>query len=504
MADFTIENRQVKPAVYPIFQNENDTTVLKFTLDRYIYDDAVDLRNYKAYAVVSINGLIDMTELSSVYDDKTDTLTVEWNVQEYSLREAGAIQYQIVFKENADDGENTGVYYTYKAILMNRSSINADDHITANYPTLLKQWLDRIAQLSGDLNKGFVYIPYGTSIPPSERLENSMYWQWDNEDETEGHFEDYQGNALTFSQYKEKTKYLANQDLLGDMTNFADQHYITAGADIKNAPIANSYCLVKQYDTDSTNRFIQEVQIPDSNNVVRTFVRCVTGDKEHGIDKVGGWRELATTTELDAQIKTLSVNFEGKINSERSRAILAETANADAIIDLDSKVIHKDGEETINGAKTFSVSPKVPTAATTSNDTTTASTAFVKTTVTTAVNNAKSGVYDWTCLYSGSIDTGDIRLNQSFMNFDRMVVFSSSDGGGHIVNNDYSTFIFNKMMNGSVAGAGGANGVLLAMSGYGDGWVICNYSNGSTETFFKVLDEGIRIFSIYGYNIQKR
>lgn len=302
MADFTIENRQIKPAVFPIFQNENDTTVLKFELDNYIHDDSVDLRNYKAYAVVSVNGLIDMTELASKFDEESDTLTVEWNVQEYSLRESGAIQYQIVFKEDAESGENTGVYYTYKAILMNRVSINADDHITANYPTLLKQWLDRIAQLTGDANKGFVYIPYGESIPPSERLQNAMYWQWDDADETTGHFEDYNGNLLTFSQYSERTKHLTNQDLLGEMTNHADQNYISTGSAIKNAPISNSYCLVKQYDTDSTNRFIQEVQIPDNNNVVRTFVRCITGDKKNGIDKVGEWREL---------VSSVSPNFTG-------------------------------------------------------------------------------------------------------------------------------------------------------------------------------------------------
>ena len=318
--DLTIENRHVKPGVYPIFQNENNTTVLKFTLDSYIHDDTIDLRNFKAYAVTSINGRIDMTELSSKYDAAEDALTLEWNVQEYSLREPGAIQYQIVFKESADDGENTGVYYTYKAILLNRSSILADEHITANYPTLLKQWLDRIEQLSGDLNKGFVYIPYGTSIPPSERLENSMYWQWDNAEETEGHFEDNQGNKLTFSQYKEKTKYLANQDLLGEMTNFADQHYITAGSDVKNAPITTAYCLVKQYDSESTDRFIQEVQIPDSNNVVRTFVRCVTGDKENGISKVGAWRELVTDVDVDSKIKTV----ESKITVEENRAKAAE------------------------------------------------------------------------------------------------------------------------------------------------------------------------------------
>lgn len=306
--EFTIENRQIKPAVANIiFQNESDTTVLKFTLASYIHDDTIDLRNYTAYAVTSQNGLIDMTELEPSYDESTDTLTVSWNVQEYSTREAGAIQYQIVFKENTDDGENTAVYYSYKAILINRESINADDHITANYPTLLKQWLDRINQLAGGADKGFFYIPYGEEMPPSTRLDGTLYWQWDNADNTAGHFEDDDGNVLTFSQYKERTKYLPNQDLLGDMTNtgYADQHYITAGASIQNAPIANSYCLVKQYDSESTNRFIQEVQVPENDNTVRTFVRCVTGHADYGTEKVGEWRELATQTWVESKFNAL-------------------------------------------------------------------------------------------------------------------------------------------------------------------------------------------------------
>ena len=300
--DLTIENRQIKPAVVNLFQFEDGTTTLNFTLDSYIHDDTVDLRNYKAYAVTSVNGHIDMTELESDYDDEADKLVLSWKVREYSLREEGHVLFQIVFKENADDGENTGVYHTYKAVIICRESIEVDERIVSDYPTLLKQWLDRINQLAGGADKGFFYIPYGETIPPTERLDGTLYWQWENEENTAGHFEDDDGNVLTFSQFKEKTKYLPNQDLLGEMTNSesADQHYITAGSAIKNAPIKNSYCLVRQYDSESTNRFIQIVQVPDGNNVVRTFVRCVTGHKDYGIEKVGEWRELATDDDLNA------------------------------------------------------------------------------------------------------------------------------------------------------------------------------------------------------------
>ena len=196
----SISNRELKPAVVNFFQYENQTVTLNFTLDSYLYGD-VDLRNYKAYGVTSQNGLIDMTELEMNYDSTEDKLTLAWEVQEYSLRQEGAITYQICFKENADDGENTAVFYSYKGIMINRGSVDGDNHITANYPTLLKQWLDRIQELAGTLEAGIVYIPYGENIPTSERLSGRVYFQFTDSANTKGRFEDHEGKELVLSAY---------------------------------------------------------------------------------------------------------------------------------------------------------------------------------------------------------------------------------------------------------------------------------------------------------------
>lgn len=191
-----VANRELSPAVCNFFQYENQTVTLKFTLDSYKYGE-VDLRNYKAYGVTSQNGMVDMTELVSTYDSAKDELTLTWEVQEYSLRQVGPITYQICFKENADDGENTAVFYSYKGIMINRGSIDGDNHITANYPTILKQWLDRINSLASMYNAGIIYMDMGNSIPAAERLEGRLYYQFTNAEKTKGYFEDHTGKVLS-------------------------------------------------------------------------------------------------------------------------------------------------------------------------------------------------------------------------------------------------------------------------------------------------------------------
>ena len=224
--DLQISNRQISPAVVNMFQYENQTTTLNFVLDSYMYDE-VDLRNYKAYAVTSQNGLIDYTELVTRYDEVDDELTLSWTVGEYSLREDGAVLYQIVFKENADDGENSAVFYSYKAIIINRGSVDGDNHLTANYPTLLKQWLDKmnakqvelenyvadkaaeelgrttaelveyINYISGSVNACVIYIPYGQTVEIADRLDSRLYYQYLDEAHSVGRFEDHLGNILS-------------------------------------------------------------------------------------------------------------------------------------------------------------------------------------------------------------------------------------------------------------------------------------------------------------------
>lgn len=285
----SISNRQIKPGVVKVFQNENETTTLTFTLDNYKYGQ-VDLRNYKAYAVTSINGDIDMTELTS--EVSGSGLILRWILQDYTTREFGALQYQIVFKENIDDEANSAVFYTYKGIIVVSESINADDHITANYPTILKQWLDRINSLSGIAESAnIIYIAEGESLDASERLEGRLYYRILKAATGEGHFEDHTGRKLgDFN-----AKYIANADL---NTMLENGEYICGGT-VTNAPISNTYCMVRVTDTADTSRIIQEVYIPANNNTVRAFMRAGTGS---GSAPFGVWTELATVGYVDAVV----------------------------------------------------------------------------------------------------------------------------------------------------------------------------------------------------------
>ena len=204
-----IANREINPRVINFFTFENQVTTLEFTLDNYIYDE-VDLRNYKAYAVTSIKGSVDLTELEMNYDEVDDKLNLTWNVGDYTLTQEGAIVYQITFKQNEDDGEDSAVWYSYKAIMINRGSVDADHKIVAEYPTIMKQWLDKmddvyatvteaqdeIIKYATEFTNSIFYIDYDKTIPVEDRLDGRLYYQWTDGEKTKGRFEDPDGLPL--------------------------------------------------------------------------------------------------------------------------------------------------------------------------------------------------------------------------------------------------------------------------------------------------------------------
>lgn len=196
-------NREIKPYKVAVKQYEAGTTSLVFTREGYMYDQ-VDLRRYKAYAETSINGAVDMTELT--YEIVGGNMVITWVIGEQTLRQAGTISYQIVFKEKPAeglplDGSGSGVFRTHQAILQNSASIDADGAIAADYPTILKQHLDLINSLSSSFEGGAVFfMAAGQPIPPEERLAGRLYYQIENNKTLYGHFEDHLGNKLTLTQ----------------------------------------------------------------------------------------------------------------------------------------------------------------------------------------------------------------------------------------------------------------------------------------------------------------
>lgn len=173
MVDISISDKQMKPAVVHTDQFENGVHELCFTLADY-RQNGVDLRDFNAYVVTSINGVTDITHVP--YTESGRSLKITWSLSSYTLREPGIIQYQIRFSQSEADG--TAVWYSYKGVIINRLTINADDHVSANYPTLMKQWLDLMHTLSSEFGAPITYMLPGESIPVEERLSNRMYYQW--------------------------------------------------------------------------------------------------------------------------------------------------------------------------------------------------------------------------------------------------------------------------------------------------------------------------------------
>lgn len=167
-----VNNREIKPQKVAVKQGEGGTTVLTFTRDSYKYDQ-VDLRNYKAYAITSCNGHVDMTECTTSVSGSQ--LVIKWVLSEYTLRHAGVINYQIVFKSKED---SAAVFSTYQAIIQCSESLEVENKITSDYPTILQQQLDLIHTLSGEFGAEITYIPVGEDIPVEERLAGRLYYRW--------------------------------------------------------------------------------------------------------------------------------------------------------------------------------------------------------------------------------------------------------------------------------------------------------------------------------------
>lgn len=139
-----IQSRQIIPAVVNVKQYSNNTYVLNYTLDSDSYE-TVDLTQLDAYAITSINGLIDETRLTKSTDAQGH-MVLTWNVMSFSTVEIGHVEYQIVFKDSGGV-----VWYSLKAMMIVSETIDADDHIVANYPSLLRQWEDWMAGVQSEV-----------------------------------------------------------------------------------------------------------------------------------------------------------------------------------------------------------------------------------------------------------------------------------------------------------------------------------------------------------------
>ena len=108
-------------------------------------------------------------------------------------------------------------------------------------------------------------------------------------------------SGIDLSGVQKNTIFVSDADL---DTLFGDQAYICTGT-LKHTPISTAYCVMRSYDTSSTERIVQVCYVPHQTNNgvrVRVFVR-VADDGENG-RTIGTWQELVDHYTL-SQVKSL-------------------------------------------------------------------------------------------------------------------------------------------------------------------------------------------------------
>lgn len=384
-----VNKRQITPHKLSLKQFETGTTLV-FTLDDYKYEER-DLRNYKAYAVTSIKGIVNMTELQMSVNGTQIELT--WKIEDPDLQQAGAINYQIVFKENAnEDGtEGAAVFYTYQSIIQCSESIDGDNYVSANYPTILKQWLDRINALSGDYDIAIRYINVGETLLPDERLAGRLYYQIEDEETFAGHFEDHNGNVLADISphvnnsdihitaeerrtWNSKADASAIDDHIGDTTHITDAERVTwnnkqnaisgAASTITTNNLTASRALVSNSDG--------KVVASDVTATEMGYLDGVTSNIQTQLNAKASSSSLTshtgdTTVHITAAERTA---WNGKAAGTHSHAI-SDVTNLQTTLNAKAPL----------ASPTLTGTPKAPTAAAGTNTTQIATTAFVTTAV---------------------------------------------------------------------------------------------------------------------------
>ena len=155
--------------------------------------------------------------------------------------------------------------------------------------------------------------------------------------------------GIDLSGVQEKTLLVSNANLNALL---GDRAYMCVGT-LSNAPIPNTYCLLRSYDTAGTDRVLQVCYIPSlEDNSVRTFVRAVNGGVSFGT-----WQELATASSVNKEIDVL--RFLLNENQFRNKATLAAMNQAvfsmfietfETLDDIDISAESGDGETAITAA----------------------------------------------------------------------------------------------------------------------------------------------------------
>lgn len=197
-----LPDNRLFPTVMNINQGQNKIETALYSMKDYVVNE-VDLSTCDWYAVLI--GVYGMDEIELTHEVDEGVLKVRWDLNDYVTNIGQTLTYQIVAK-NSD----AAVYYSNKGIILNSQSIHADEFIASNYPSIMKQWLDKMANLKAEataiqeeleeyaikFTNSIFYIDWDKTIPVEDRIDGRLYYQWTNADKTKGRFEDPEGVPL--------------------------------------------------------------------------------------------------------------------------------------------------------------------------------------------------------------------------------------------------------------------------------------------------------------------
>ncbi len=183
-----LSDNRLYPTVFNVVQGSNAIDTVVYTLENYIIGER-DLSTYDWYVhLIGVEGVDAVKLTSAIVDGK---LQVTFDLTEYVTRLGNTLTYQLVAKD-----DTSAVWNSAKGVILNAESINADDKIVADYPSILRQWELRIEEMAGSLSTAIFYIPYGETILKEDRMPGRLYYQYLYAENKNGQLEDSNGNIL--------------------------------------------------------------------------------------------------------------------------------------------------------------------------------------------------------------------------------------------------------------------------------------------------------------------
>lgn len=183
-----LDDRRLFPTVMNIIEGSNKVDTAVYTLENYLVN-GVDLSTYDWYVhLIGVTGIDEVKVETEIVDNK---LQITFDLTEYVTRVGDTLTYQLAAKDNAG-----AVWYSAKGIILNSSSIQADDFIVANYPSILKQWENKIKEMGELIQNAYILMPYDNPTPLEERVAGRFYLQRLNDVDYQCVVEDYQGNII--------------------------------------------------------------------------------------------------------------------------------------------------------------------------------------------------------------------------------------------------------------------------------------------------------------------